>query len=566
MRWTVSLLLILATAGLGRAQRPATDPVERLRQVLRCPAPDAPTRDRWLKECLNDLHDISDLRRALLLAEWNTPILLSAENQMDRLNRDLVADRFAQEVRLLLRRNDAVTTGVVLDMVGESASTLRRQGTGSASLRALGPALAELARHGNAQLRAAALRTIVQIDADAGILIPLFSEVSSVNDEELRMAALEAVETLLHLASEAASRSANDVNTSPKRVELVRTITAMLPIAGRGLTDVHSTIRRRSAAALGAAAAAMVRLYSDPSTSSGTPSVEPAALLRLQAERSEIGPMLAVLRDQGVAVARCLRDDDGETRLAMLKALQEIANLRYRWLDLGSAQGTVDDPLRDVFAVAMVALAQATTDPDVRVRRSAVEVLELVGPAAAPAAPAVAAALDDNDRFVRWSAIRALRHIGPVAARCATPGLTRLLEDGDADIRLAAAAALQEFGPSGAPAIRTVSHNPGELSPYARATLPPLLRSLRSDDADVRIAAMRTLKRLGAEARPAVTGLRELLDDANPHIRQTAAETLGAIGPAARSAVDDLRRALQDENADVRRSAGEAILIIRQVQ
>src|SRR5262249_52793142 len=56
---SVLVLLALALPGTIRAQRPTVDPVERLRFVLRSTAPDGPTRDRWIKECFNELRDLS---------------------------------------------------------------------------------------------------------------------------------------------------------------------------------------------------------------------------------------------------------------------------------------------------------------------------------------------------------------------------------------------------------------------------------------------------------------------------------------------------------------------------
>jgi len=386
--------------------------------------------------------------------------------------------------------------------------------------------------------------------------VPALAELLQAPEPAVRRAAAEGLSGLLDAAGVA--RAGVD------RAEVLRTGAAVVSAVGRGVDDASPEVRGAAAAALGKAAALAARLVSDP-PAAGQPQSSEARQRwwqSVQDERAAVRPLLAALGEQAASLVRVLGRGAVEERLAVHNALEEMANVRYRWLRQSGGTGQ-DDPMLDVFRGALAALAGTTADPDARLRRAAVEVLEMVGPAAAPAVPALAAALDDPDRFVRWSAVRALRNIGPAAARCATPGLARLLEDADIDVRLAAAAALRQFAPGGqASGVRQVSYTPGQLSPFARTALPPLVRALRSEDREVRTAAMQTLRGLGPEARPAVPALREALADASPRVRQTAAETLGAVGPAARQAVDDLRRATQDADAEVRRAAGEALLNI----
>ena len=97
----------------------------------------------------------------------------------------------------------------------------------------------------------------------------------------------------------------------------------------------------------------------------------------------------------------------------------------------------------------MPALATALTAKDVRVRRAALDVLDVLGPVATPAAPAVARVLTDTDPFVRWSAVRALDAIGSPGARPAIPALARLLDDPDPDIGKAVIDALVHLDPTG---------------------------------------------------------------------------------------------------------------------
>src|SRR5712692_9405417 len=68
-------LLLLCLGGLGngrgfRAQAVPGDAVEHLRQVLQGMTDDASVREQKLRECIETLRGVGDLRRAFLLAEW----------------------------------------------------------------------------------------------------------------------------------------------------------------------------------------------------------------------------------------------------------------------------------------------------------------------------------------------------------------------------------------------------------------------------------------------------------------------------------------------------------------
>jgi HEAT repeat protein len=246
-------------------------------------------------------------------------------------------------------------------------------------------------------------------------------------------------------------------------------------------------------------------------------------------------------------------------RLQAQKALEELAHARRGW----ARGGGTEDPLLEGLRAAVPALADAVGDPDLRVRRAALDVLELLGPVGSPAAPALAQALNDRDRFVRWSAVRTLSGLGPVALPWAAPGLTRLLDDADLDVRLAAAGALERLAPAGTPpVVRTIAAGYEPATPLARTALPALVRSLRAPDAEMRVAALRTLRSLSADARPALPALCEALADPDERVRRSAAEVLGGLGLAARDAVGELRTALADSSPAVRRAAGDALLNI----
>ena len=85
------------------------------------------------------------------------------------------------------------------------------------------------------------------------------------------------------------------------------------------------------------------------------------------------------------------------------------------------------------------------------------------------------------------------------------------------------------------------------------------LRRLATGERHERLAALRALTKLGAEAAPAVAALIKALGDKETAIRSHAAEALRGIGPGAAGAVAALTRALSDERALVRKNAARAL-------
>ena len=148
---------------------------------------------------------------------------------------------------------------------------------------------------------------------------------------------------------------------------------------------------------------------------------------------AELRPLALVLREQGPTLARALRDADGEVRGLAAKGVEEMGQARWRWLRLASRGGNQaesfgEDPLLAGLQTTLPGLgAAAGGDPEVRVRRAAMDALEILGPAAAPAVPVLVRGLADPDRSTRWSAVRILGGIGPSAgvalpALAAAPG------------------------------------------------------------------------------------------------------------------------------------------------
>jgi HEAT repeat protein len=200
------------------------------------------------------------------------------------------------------------------------------------------------------------------------------------------------------------------------------------------------------------------------------------------------------------------------------------------------------DSLGHTLRRALDAAVAGLSDPNVRARLAAVDLLETMGPEAAPAIPALVDKLRDPDRFVRWSAVRTLGRLAPRSPDLVVPGLARTLQNPDLDVRLATAGALERYGPDAGEAVT------------------PLGLQAMQGDPEIRIAAMRALVAIGTAAAPALPAVARNLDADNPRVRAAAADTLGRFGQLAARAEAPLRRLLDDPDSDVRRAASDALL------
>jgi HEAT repeat protein len=244
------------------------------------------------------------------------------------------------------------------------------------------------------------------------------------------------------------------------------------------------------------------------------------------------------LKEQSSALRRALHDPAVSVRMGAAQGLETIAISRNLLLDRAARAGgklrvptaaadsdlpserqvrqvvfrvrlpDSDDPLLACLSATLPALVVSMYDPDPRVRLKAIEVLEVLGAPALPAAPVLIRSLGDPDCFVRWAAVRTLGKLGPVEPEGAVPALHQLLSDPDMDVRRSAVATLVGYRDAAKPA------------------LPGLIAALRAPDPVLRATALRVLAGLGTDAEPAVPSLRAALDDPDTRVRQLASELL----------------------------------------
>jgi HEAT repeat protein len=505
------------------------------------------------------------MRRALALREWRDQEAEGEVPAVDRRNRSVLVERFEQAVREVLRQGDSTSRLAMLSIVSDVGSTMRCPGNRNCLAAAFAPDLATLLMAGDPRVREAACRTLGLINPDPRVVVSAITRPLHAKETSERVAASEALTSLILCVTRLATASPAPNTVQAARSDVVQMGRAIVPLASQGLRDPQPEVRRRSVEAIGQAAEALHKLVGNPQGAEQVEGLDQPPR-PFEEERTELMPLILALKEQGPALTRALGDPDADVRLLARRALEDMTNPQLRLLErsTGGADSAgkhasvvlqpsrfvpgaaaVKDPLMEGLHGTVMALAQGLHDPDLRARRAAIDVLETLGPAAAPAANALIDALSDRDRFVRWAAARTLGKISPVQADAAVPSLAQLLDDSDMDLRLAAMTALERYGKA------------------SRLVVPDLVRAVGSTEADLRIAAIRVLEAVGSPYNvSAVPALADALGDANPRVRRQAARALGKIGPGARSVADSLRKALQDDDADVQKAASEALLDI----
>lgn len=423
------------------SRQPESASVSQLRRVLQSTYPNPTERDRAIKQALTELHSLSDLQAAALLMEWRTSASEDETAAVDRSNHAIVIDWFTQSVRRILRRGDPASTASLMEMLGQIAARARASREPLTLVHGIAGDLADLVIQGPPSLRGLTARTLAQIEPPVFVAVPALTELLQNEDAELRHAAADSFALLLHNALNAAGETGL-VSRPALRNDLVLATSIVLPAVHRGLEDVRPEVRRRCLETIGFACDALTRLMDEPLGND-----DPSARRPLQAEYEELRPLLLALHDLGPILEHFLHNDDPEMRILTHKALEDLGVARSRWLHRCAAlqQGAEEKLLGGLLHEALPGLAEELTHPDVRVRRSALDVLETSGPLAMPALPALTRALRDPDRFVRWSAVRTVGKLGPSAAPQTIADLTRLLNDPDEDLRKAAAHALERL-------------------------------------------------------------------------------------------------------------------------
>jgi HEAT repeat protein len=314
-----------------------------------------------------------------------------------------------------------------------------------------------------------------------------------------------------------------------------------VPLLGKALKDPNANVRLAAIAALQAIGPDAARALDDllAALKDKVPSVRRACAAAL----ALIVPRAAPQQIEAAVplVAAALQDTDPEVRRRAAAALGVVGpRAEAATAALGEASRTAPEPVRGEAAVALgriggkavAELVRNLEHDDPAVRVQAADALQLPGYKARPAFAALVKRLDDKDSGVRSRAATALRALDP-EPKDILPVLKRVVEGkGDEPGRLWAAAWLGEIAV-------------GIDKPLATEAVALLASALADASAGVRRQAAHALGNVGAEAAPALKGLRDRVNDEDAGARLQVAIALGQIDPkAAREAVPTLLKAL----------------------
>jgi HEAT repeat protein len=232
--------------------------------------------------------------------------------------------------------------------------------------------------------------------------------------------------------------------------------------------------------------------------------------------------------------------------------------------------------LKQIGTAALPAMMQGLSSGTWQIKVLIAEILEHLGPKAAPAVAALSDALSDEDIDVRRKAIAALTAIGE-AAGAAAPALNRMIRSDATPQHLwvPAVRCLFVLGQNGQEALqqilkdrdwslrRKLMETMGKLGADVGPQAVPFLRdALQHQEKEVKWIAAMVLSKLQAQAAPALDVLLRALEDRDPTTRKWAALAIGAIGSAAKTAMPNLQKLLRDPDPSVRESVERAIAII----
>ncbi|MCI0638871.1 MAG: HEAT repeat domain-containing protein [Gemmataceae bacterium] len=584
-RWLPSLFgLFLASflCSQGAAPVRAADPVEELRKALPVkrwhldkPSPQVvAARRQELTKLIENLANIGDLRRALGLQDWKR----SAEQltpevfrEMDVELRKQIGDRLVKGLRRVIDGGDANSKLAAANLIAEMGPTVQSLTPGDKAgfARGLTPEVLLLVKDKDLGVRQEGLRALGSIFAKPEDAVPVFRATLKSDAVGPRRLAADGLAQLVRVAAHLQQRPGETTRpVEATRADVFAALKQVIPACSAGFHDEDPEVRHLCLGALQVSTKALGDLIPDGAGKDEFPTgaltdEQRADIQRwhqdLSAELKAVEPVAKALQAQSKSLAQALDDPDVHVKLAAMQALESIGNarirLRRRVLSVPLIKGEGDggnrallaqlDTLESFVKNHLDDISKYLTHQDVRLRRGAVEFLEIIEDAATPATPLLAASLNDPDRFVRWSAVRALGAIPLDKATVALPNLAKLMSDPDLSVRKAAAEALEFMGPA------------------ASAAVPEIASAVSVGDSEARIAAMFALQSIGAEhGKAAVPNLIDALGHEDHRVRKAAAETLGRFGPAALLAVPALRRALGDEDAGVRAAASDAILSI----
>src|SRR5438132_7578323 len=223
-------------------------------------------RDQILGRQIKALKSIADMRRALLLNAWRVDRNRDEMWEVDRKNRDLLADQFISAVRKTLQQGSVTARLAALNAVAEVGTSARSPEDPVAIGRALQGDLAELTHADEEEeVRVAAAGTLGQIFPEPNGAAKALGELLESRNVAERRAAAEGLLSMIRVVSQLASGSGPSgkvLGENPNPVEIMRQIVAVgqavLPVTARGLGDSDVQVKRPCGEAIRQTAALLV--------------------------------------------------------------------------------------------------------------------------------------------------------------------------------------------------------------------------------------------------------------------------------------------------------------------
>jgi HEAT repeat protein len=252
---------------------------------------------------------------------------------------------------------------------------------------------------------------------------------------------------------------------------------------------------------------------------------------------------------------------------------------RLRDPDPETRRSACGDAVSDPSAILLVdALCDTLADPEKTVARAASDALAAIGSQDATVGGRLQAVLRGDDRGARWWAAFTVARLEPPPIRL-LPTLLDALEHAEGDVRWSAAKILVEMGRLEGEVLPVLLHYVGggerpearrmaifclrELAPDRPETARALLDASRSEDLDVRRAALSAMAALMEPPAAAWTRLTEAADgDPDPASRRLAAGAIAGLAhrPGGDPGVAWLRRAAEGAgDPQVREAASRAL-------
>jgi hypothetical protein len=309
--------------------------------------------ERLLMRKVDSIHQIADLRRALLLQDWPQGEFRDVEEfgAVARRARLYLAQRFQEAVRRILKQGDQTARLAAMNMLADLGAALltpepggpgqpgRPGGKELKSIRTqtpggegLVPDLADIVLHGKTREdRLTAAYALGHSLPNPKIAVPALRTMLGSPDVVERRGAAGGLNGMVRVISELSAKGLSTTGPELKRGEIVAAGSMIVPAVGPGLGDSDILVRHLCAEAMELMASALNSQVPQPQPTEDPTELEGFRQVIDQAH-AELMPLMRAFRDQGSNLTRALLDPDADVRLRARRAMEELGNARQRFL------------------------------------------------------------------------------------------------------------------------------------------------------------------------------------------------------------------------------------------